>query len=186
MTPALWVLLGELEHQELLGEAEAQEVEPWAVKDWKKWPTTPGRIAKSRAPMVVTVVWRLKRMHEQKVPKEEQEPDLRLLKAILAAGANPDIPDWNGDYALHHAPPGVIVELLLSHGADVNVQDGEDSWTPLALSIEREEYDKAESILQKRPRLDLRDLLGNTVHEKAFGEGRALIERYAARFGLAC
>lgn len=62
----------------------------------------------------------------------------QVLVKLLAAGANPNVHDFLGNYALHelircdynYSNPAKIIRLLLAAGADVNVRDG-NGQTPL-------------------------------------------------------
>jgi hypothetical protein len=65
--------------------------------------------------------------------------DLRAVRKMLAAGANPNVPAANDDtvplfYALHEGPE--MVRLLIEHGADVNVS-GRGGATALAKAESR-------------------------------------------------
>lgn len=49
--------------------------------------------------------------------------NLVILPAMLAAGADPNAVDNEGNTALHVAPHPILVEALLAHGADLNAQN---------------------------------------------------------------
>jgi transcriptional regulator with XRE-family HTH domain len=56
--------------------------------------------------------------------------DLAAVKAMLAAGADPNAPDAHGERPLHAATSDEIVRLLADHGADPSAESGE-GLTPL-------------------------------------------------------
>ena len=66
------------------------------------------------------------------------------VQRLLAAGANPDQLDKQGDAALHKAAQTGNIELariLLVHGANVNIRESEQGYTPLMYAGIRKDRD---------------------------------------------
>lgn len=73
-----------------------------------------------------------------------------VLECLLAAGFDPDRPDWQGRTALHHyAGRGDIpnARLMLEHGADIDALDDQYHGTPLAWAARKGQEDMVRFLL---------------------------------------
>ena len=58
-----------------------------------------------------------------------------VLKLLLRAGANPNLPDEDGAVRMHRLPARATIELLLRHGADIDVRTPDGSTPFLSFLI---------------------------------------------------
>ena len=75
-----------------------------------------------------------------------------VLESLLAAGFDPNRPDWQGRTALHHyAGRGDIpnARLMIEHGADIDALDDQYHGTPLAWAARKGHEDMARFLLSE-------------------------------------
>lgn len=85
-------------------------------------------------------------------------------KALIAAGADLNIQNNEGDTALHYAVNWIhpeVCKLLINAGANVNIQNKQGE-TPLHCAAKKGFYDVVEIVLSARPDLEARDKSGFT------------------------
>jgi ankyrin repeat protein/tetratricopeptide (TPR) repeat protein len=94
---------------------------------------------------------------------------LKVAAFLLDHGANVNIPQGNGQTALHQAVSvgnKAMVELLLSRGADVNAKDSV-AVTPLHLAAEKGFHAVAAALLANKADVNARNRSGDTPLESA-------------------
>lgn len=133
--------------------------------------------------------------------------NLEQIRALVAAGANPNEYDASSQTALHWAARGghalgphhchgeadgraEVVALLIALGADVNAVDrraaipgGSSGWTPLHVALHHEQFETAAALLQHGANPNIRSHQGISVLSMAADEGapKALLEQILAR-----
>lgn len=87
----------------------------------------------------------------------------RSIAALLAAGANPAVPDSDGWTALHHAahrcPEPEVAHLLLKACPEVAFALDVDGWTPLDVALDLARLDIARCLLEHAPLPPASDVL---------------------------
>jgi cytohesin len=133
--------------------------------------------------------------------------NIEQIRALLAAGANPNEYDASNQTALHwaarggHRPgphycsgesPGRpdVISILIDGGADVNAVDrrgaipgGASGWTPLHVALHHEQFVSAARLLQRGANPNIRSHQGASVMAMAAEEGApaALLQELLAR-----
>jgi ankyrin repeat protein len=115
--------------------------------------------------------------------------DLDEVRIVLRCGADPNVPDVNGETALfgaQHAGRADIVAVLLEYGANPDVQRN-DGWTVLHGAITGGEYDVAKLLVESGANLELAEEKGQTplyfatdLHGDWPGDFVGLLLRYGA------
>ena len=83
-----------------------------------------------------------------------EKDHLMSAAALLEAGARPNIKNGVGKTALHHAYTVRMTELMITRGADMNVQDN-DCYTPLHIACMRGDFDSVKILIENGARLDI-------------------------------
>jgi ankyrin repeat protein len=121
--------------------------------------------------------------------------DLNGIRALVAAGANPNEFDATGQTALHWAARGghrygphrclgednervAVIKALLDSGADINATDrrtaipgGSSGWTPLHIALHHEQFVTAARMLELGANPNIRSHQGKSIMETAAEEG---------------
>lgn len=121
--------------------------------------------------------------------------DVNTIRALIAAGANPNEVDATGQTALHWAARGghpfgphrcrgedaerlAVINALVEHGADINAIDrraaipgGSSGWTPLHIALHHEQFLTAGRMLELGANPNLRSHQGKSIMEVAAEEG---------------
>ena len=133
--------------------------------------------------------------------------NLEQVRALLAAGANPNEYDASNQTALHWAARGGhtlgphrcrgeapgradVISTLIDGGADVNAVDrrgaipgGSSGWTPLHVALHHEQFVTAARLLERGANPNIRSHQGASVMAMAAEEGAppALLQELLAR-----
>ena len=133
--------------------------------------------------------------------------NVEQIRALLAAGANPNEYDASNQTALHWAARGGhrfgphdcrtetpgradVISTLIEGGADVNAVDrrgaipgGSSGWTPLHVALHHEQFASAARLLEHGANPNIRSHQGASVMAMAAEEGapRALLQELLAR-----
>jgi ankyrin repeat protein len=75
--------------------------------------------------------------------------DVALARMLLVYGANPNFGYYPPVIAAAVSGEEEIVELLLAHGADPNIRDAEDGWTPLFAVTHAERHNDSHTIVER-------------------------------------
>lgn len=89
----------------------------------------------------------------------------QIVQRLLAAGALPNSMVWEGGTALHYATDRghtAVVNILLAAGAEVNLADPDQGWTPLMYAAYDDRADIAQQLIAAGADLNARDPQGRT------------------------
>lgn len=89
----------------------------------------------------------------------------QIVQRLLAAGALADSMVWEGGTALHYATDRghtAVVDALLAAGAEVNLADPDQGWTPLMYAAYDDRADIAQRLIAAGADLNARDPQGRT------------------------
>ncbi len=127
--------------------------------------------------------------------KAAYDGNVEAIRALLAAGANPNEYDATAQTALHWAARGGhklgphycrgetagrpdVVSALIDSGADVNATDhrgaipgGSSGWTPLHVALHHEQFSTAARMLERGANPNIRSHQGTSVMAMAAEEG---------------
>jgi len=95
---------------------------------------------------------------------------------LLEQGAGVDAKDSNGRTALIYASSGPFpetVELLLNHGAEVNLQGTAEGFTALMMAAAEGQLDVVRLLLAHGARMDILDRDGDTAEKFARERGHS-------------
>lgn len=121
---------------------------------------------------------------DDRLHKAAHSGDLARVRSLLQQGVNPDARDSYGGTALHAAMfqrDTRIVELLITHGFDVNAVGPRNGYTPLHDAIWANNLEAARLLLDHGARTDIKGKDGLTPYDKAVREGKPEIARLLAR-----
>lgn len=103
-----------------------------------------------------------------------------MVKALLEAGADPDLGDQLGDVPLHDARSCGVVELLVDYGANLEMQ-GYREYTPLLLAAQKGNVELVKVFLKRGANTKAREVRGRTAWEIAQDEHDSMIAMYSPR-----
>lgn len=105
------------------------------------------------------------------------------VKALLVSGADPDQIFFNGETALHLAVEQGsydLTELLLAYGADVNIQERRDGFTPLMYAAIKDDRKMMQLLVSHGADLTKTDIEGfSAYHFLAYRQNRAAMRLLA-------
>src|SRR5438105_9165668 len=104
-------------------------------------------------------------LHQKGPDAAEREAASKFVRVLLSQGADPNVPDANGNTPLHGAAARGLVEVaaaLLDAGADVNSRNS-TGWTALARTVNRKHVDVALLLLKRGLDISLTDDSGWTA-----------------------
>ena len=110
-----------------------------------------------------------------------------IVELALEQGARVDLEDDAGNTALTRATEGghtAIVERLIEAGADLNHQTGE-GMTPVMLAVRLNRLSTLQSLLDRRPDLDVLDYTGRSAMDWALNGRDRRAESMLRRAGAA-
>lgn len=87
----------------------------------------------------------------------------RVLAALLEAGADPSLPGMDGETVVHMAAmvgDPVYLEVLLAHGAPVDVVRQGNGWTPLFRAVLHRRHAQREALVAAGADINHRDSTG--------------------------
>lgn len=106
-----------------------------------------------------------------------------IVEALLLHGADLAVKDHSGMTAVHSLltyskPSLAVLEVLVSHGADVNARENRDHWTPLHFVAAREnaETQLVEFFAKHNSLINAQDRYGRTPLQIANKNGNAAVE----------
>jgi ankyrin repeat protein len=91
--------------------------------------------------------------------------DLEKVKGLLAQGADPNVPNWDGYTAVGKAAEDgtpAMIQLLIQHGGNVNGRDGHHL-TPLLMAAQQDKLDIVRTLLSLGADVNARDDGGKTA-----------------------
>ncbi len=98
-----------------------------------------------------------------------RDGDFQKTKELLAAGANPNVPDvFNGSTCIHAAVAAEDIEtlqLLLDSGADPNIPTQNTESSPLGIAALHGQEDIAKLLIENGARLSERDIETKLLEE---------------------
>ena len=126
-------------------------------------------------------------LSQQELHKAAYKGDIELVRKLLKNNPDPNERDTFGGTALHAAmfqKNVAVIQILIDHGFDVNVQGLSNGYTPLHDAVWANNLSAVKLLLKHGAKVDIKGKDGLTPYAKAKQEGRDEIVEYFNSKGI--